>query len=426
MKCLNCGRASDHYLCDNCTTPDILSEIFYQLCYYRAETCEKPYVKEFVSGLTEKYAERNIIPSILEQFDFETAEYYYCQYYKASKDPRYESAALAYLQNHPFAERRTQKVVYGLIESYLPDDFIKPQRWCERILETDGLYCDLYSKAAGYFAMIGEYDLADVLTDKGLALCADAERSDMLYASPENMRSRLEKQRVTTNNYRTKKPYWPTTEERRRAVAVFYDAKGISYPRIESPAKKVPENEFAPIRECFDEAPKSYCTFWCSEMFAVVAVKSIYQIGAVKVVNGKETDYFESFIRPWDARASAKKTAAKEAGVPLEVIESAEDVDLVMKKFFDFVGDDVLMSTEALGNQAKLISRAARYAGMKEISNEFYDLLDLAADTSPDFDLSNNTRAHLLSSFGLAEGKTALEKAKLNKQLYDALLNWGD
>lgn len=110
----------------------------------------------------------------------------------------------------------------------------------------------------------------------------------------------------------------------------------------------------------------------------------------------------------------------------MEVIESAEDVDLVMKKFFDFVGNDVLISTEALGNQAKLLSRAARYAGMKEISNEFYDLLDLAADTSPDFDLSNNTRSHLLSCFDLAEGKTALKKAKVNKQLYDALLHWGD
>lgn len=425
MKCLNCGRDSDHYLCGNCTTSDILPEIFYQICYYREETCENPYVKEFVSGLTEKYAERNIIPDILEQFDFETAEYFYCQYYKASKDPRYESAALAYLQNHPFAERRTQKVVYGLIESYLPNDFIKPKRWCERILETDGLCCDLYSKAAGYYAMIGEYDLADALTDKGLALCADADRSELLFSSPENMRIRLEKQRVTTNNYRTKKPYWPTTEERRRAVAMFYDEKGIRYPRIESRAKKVPENEFAPIRECFDEAPESYCTFWCSEVFAVVAVKCIYQIGAVKVVNGMETDHFESFIRPWDARAGARKTAAKEAGVPLEVIESAEDVDLVMKKFFDFVGDDVLISTEALGNQAKLLSRAARYAGMKEIPNELYDLLDLAEETSPDFNFTNTNRAHLLSHFDLAEGKTALEKAKVNKQLYDALLHRG-
>ena len=96
-----------------------------------------------------------------------------------------------------------------------------------------------------------------------------------------------------------------------------------------------------------------------------------------------------------------------------------------MPKFFAFVGNDVLISTEALGKQAKLISRAARYAGMKEIKNEFYDVLDLAADTSADFDLANNTREYLLSYFGIAEGKTALDKAMVNKQLYDALINHG-
>jgi hypothetical protein len=79
-----------------------------------------------------------------------------------------------------------------------------------------------------------------------------------------------------------------------------------------------------------------------------------------------------------------------------------------------------------LGNQAKLITRAARYAGMKEIKNEFFDLLDLAADTSADFDLANNSREYLLTYFSMKEGKTALEKARINKQLYDALVNYGD
>ena len=97
-----------------------------------------------------------------------------------------------------------------------------------------------------------------------------------------------------------------------------------------------------------------------------------------------------------------------------------------MPKFFEFVGDDVLVSTGALGNQAKLISRAARYTGMKEIKNEFYDLLDLAADTSADFDLANNTREYLLTHFSVAEGKSALEKAQINKRLHDALKNYGE
>ena len=424
MKCLNCGCTSDHYLCSNCTTPDVLASIFYQIRSYKSETCENPYLAEFASGLTEKYAERNIIPDLLAQFDFEVAEFFYCQYYKMSKDSRYEPAAVSYIQNHPLGDRRTQKVLYGLIDSYLPNDFIKPNRWCELISGADGLRCDLYAIAAKYYAMIGEYDLADTLTEKGLALCKDTDHSMLLFSTPEYMRTRLEKQQVDTNRYRTKKPYWPTTEERRRSVAMFYDEKGIRYPRIEGRPKKIPENEFAPIRECFDDAPESYCTFWCSAAFSVAASKCIYQIGAVKVVNGKETDTFESFVRPWDSGANARKSAAKEAGVLQEVIESAEDVDLVMQKFFAFVGDSVLVSTGALGNQAKLISRAARYAGMKEIPNEFYDLLDLAADTSPDFDLSNNTREYLLSHFALAEGRTALEKARINKRLYDALLRW--
>ena len=93
---------------------------------------------------------------------------------------------------------------------------------------------------------------------------------------------------------------------------------------------------------------------------------------------------------------------------------------------FAFVGGDVLVSTGALGNQAKLLCRAARYAGMREIESEFFDLLDMAADTSTDFDLSNNTREFLLAHFSLTEGKSALEKAKINKKIYEALEKYGD
>ena len=180
-----------------------------------------------------------------------------------------------------------------------------------------------------------------------------------------------------------------------------------------------------PVHECFEDALTDYCAFWCAEAFSLSAAKGIYQIAAVRVRSGAVADEFQELIRPWDGIAG-RKDAAKKAGVDLSAVESAEDVDLVMPKFFAFVGDDVLVSTGALGNQAKLISRAARYAGMSEIKNELYDLLDLAADTSAEFDLANNTREYLLSHFSIAEGKTALEKARINKQLYDALKSYGE
>lgn len=50
----------------------------------------------------------------------------------------------------------------------------------------------------------------------------------------------------------------------------------------------------------------------------------------------------------------------------MDAVRNADDVDLVMKQFFAFVGGDTLVSTQALGSQGKLLSRAARYAGMTE------------------------------------------------------------
>lgn len=206
---------------------------------------------------------------------------------------------------------------------------------------------------------------------------------------------------------------------------MFYDERGIKYPLIESRSEKVKESEFAPIQECFDENLTDYCVFWCAETFSITVSKGIYQIAAVRVRNGEIVDEFQELIRPWDGIAD-RKDAARKAGVALSVIESAEDVDQVMPKFFAFAGDDVLVSTGALGNQAKLITRAARYTGMKGIKNEFYDLLDLAADTAAEFDLSNNNREHLVEHFLIREGTNALEKAKVNKTLYHPKADTGD
>ena len=424
MKCLNCGKTAETFLCCDCQTIEILDKVFNEIRFYKPENCENPYLIEYASGLTEKYEERDALPVILNLFDFEISEFYYCQYYRMRRDVRFEDAAVTYLNAHDLTNIRTQNVLYDLIESYIPNDFIKPKKWCETIAESQSLCCELYAVAAKYFAMIGEYDLADSVTEKGIEMCNDADSRIFLFYSPENMISRLEKQKEDTNRYRTKKPYWPATEERRRAVAMFYDEKGIKYPRIENRPEKIKESEFAPINECFDDDLTDYCAFWCADTFSLSAAKGIYQIAAVKVRDGEIVDEFQQLIRPWDGIAD-RKDAAKKAGVELSFIESAEDVDQVMPKFFAFVEDDILVSTGALGNQAKLISRAARYAGMKEIKNEFYDILDLAADTSLEFDLANNTREYLLNHFSVEEGKTALEKAKINKRLYDELVSCG-
>ncbi len=421
-KCLNCGKYNDYFLCESCREEQILSNIYGQIRSYDPKNCENTYLIEYASTLTEKYQERDIIPEILSLFPFAVAEYYYCMYYVMRRDDRFEEAAIAYLSSHDDKEEKSHRILYSLLKSYIRNDYIKPQKWCEYILDRDYLPCDLYPLAAEYYGMIGEYDRAELLLKRAKSLCCSGNECRFLYSSAEKMTTKIEKQLEDIHRYRTKKPYWPATEERRRAVAMFYDEKGIKYPRIESKPIKVPENEFLPISPCYDDVLEDYCAFWCADVSHMGITKCVYQIAAVKVRGGIITDTFQSFIRPWDGEAS-RKYASKKAGVALDVIESADDVDIVTKRFFDFVGTDVLSSTGALGNQAKLLARMSRYSGMNRIANELYDILDLASDTSPkEFDLQNNTREYLIGHFHLSDGNDALEKANINKQLIDKLV----
>ena len=140
----------------------------------------------------------------------------------------------------------------------MPNNFIKPKKWCEIVAESKDFACELYAVAAKYFSMIGEYDLSDIILKKGIEILENVEVRKLLFFSPEKMYEKFEKQKIDTNRYRTKKPYCPATEERRRAIAMFYDEKGIKYPRIEKRAEKIRENEFEAIKECYDDGMNDY------------------------------------------------------------------------------------------------------------------------------------------------------------------------
>ena len=430
MKCLNCGRESAHYLCAACTTPEILDKVFGEIRFFKPETCQNPYLEELAAGLTEPYAERDVIPKILELFAPEISEFYTCLYYWMRRDSRFEQAAVSYLDTHPFEDRRTQEVLERLLNSYLPNDFAKPQCWCEQILKHESLCEELYLTAAKYFSLIAEYDKADALTARGLQLLENGKGALLLWSSPDDLRNRLQKQAEDTVRYRTKKPYCPRGEERQRALAPFYDKRGIPYPWLKTATGtstgkgkhvKVAEGEFV-IHERYDAPDGDYCAFWCAEAFSLAASKPICQIAAVRVRNGKEADIFESLVYPWDG-TSARQNAAKALGISLEEIENAPRVAQVMPEFFAFAGKDVLVSSDAAGMQARLLSRAARYAGMREIGNELFDLLDFAADLPEKPNMECGSRAKLLDFFAIPEGKTALEKARNNRLLFDALRN---
>ena len=422
-ECLGCGKKSEYLLCPECRTDDKFAEIYQTMMHYSDENCQNEYIKRFANSLENPIQIRAYVPEMIDLLDDNLSNYYFCRYYKQMRDQRFEDYAVGYVESHDLTEVKTQQVLCDLLDFYMRNDFVKPEKWCMKISETPDLYCELYYSAAQFFAMTGEYDLADQIIDYALSLCSYDGYGKFLMYTKEIEIQGLNKLKLDNERYRTKKPYWPNTEERRQKVTEVYEKKGIPIPsqkKSVSKKKKVKESDFEPIQEYLGDVPDQYCAFWCAEAFGITAAKGIYQIAAVKVEHGKSIDSFQSYIRPWDGTASIKGSA-KDAGVDAEILDKADNVVEVMEKFFAFAGNDILVSTEALGNQAKLISRAARYAQMKKIDNQFFDLLDYAADVSEEFDMQNNTRSYLLGHFGLKEGNDALEKANLNMVILEKL-----
>ena len=412
MICLNCGKDNGGYLCENCRTDEILHKIWADV-YAKREFCDNVFVNAIANFYEDPNEYRKCIPEILKLFSGIVAEFYWCKYYSVSKDERFESAVLEFVDKYGREDERSQVLINSLLLYYGVDDFYKPVQWCQWILNTSGLLKNLYYNASRYYSRIGDYQYAMALVDR-----AEDANSD----GNEKFAESLAKLRGDIKRYSTVKPYWPVTEERQAVISEFYRERGIKIPvkgayAAEKKRDHVPESEFAPFKARY-ELPRDYCVFWCEAVWAGGVISSIYQIAAVRIRDGQAAGSFHSYIRTIEKDGiKTRQKAAETAGIDVSVLDNAETVPEVIKKFFEFVGSDVLVSTGALADQMKHLKRAARYSGMNGIDNEFLDLLDYAEDISEKFSGKQYSRRYLLAYFGIHEGNNAIEKAEKNEEI---------
>lgn len=411
MRCLICGKESKKLLCGNCNTEENVNELFHLLGDYGVNWDEYPLVKEYIESCPSITEARKGLSDILVDYHEEDFDFYECRLYAMTYDSRLEEVAINYLNKHEIKDERWQRVLLDLLNVYQFKDFEKPLRWCEEITTLTDLCSELYYKAAEYFAITGEYDSSEKLIDETIDALDSGKLTTMLYPV-EKEKEELSKLKGKLQTYRTKRPYWPNSPEKRQMIAEIYDKKGINHPRVESKPKKVKEGDFKPIAETL-EPPISYVSFWCREVFSTVS-KDICEIGLVKMEEGKETGSFHKYIKPWSSSVSAVKQLKLE-----KELESAEDVDIVMKQALEFAKGFVMLAPGALDSQSKLIVRAARYAGISEIDNCFFDLLDYADEISDDFEIW--TREKLLEKYQINDAQNAVDKARINVQLYKAM-----
>ena len=421
MKCLNCGRETEQYVCDKCQKGDIWSNVFGAIYFYNEEKCENKYVKAYVHSFEDIELAKSTIPKILRSLSKEDQEYYYCRYAKYANLKDFKNVTLNYLNEHKEWTVRKQLTLKLLLDWYGVDDLITPEEWYKGIEKTRGLCADLYYMAADYRAKVGDYDLSEKSLKKVLAMCNDNACKDF-FGDRIYLANKTEKLKGLLERYRGGKPYWPNTEERRKMVAQIYDKKGIAYGGAISPKpSKIKEADFEMPTEYRGKTLTDYCAFWCSSCFSLVTSQDIYEIAAVKVRKNQQVEVFQSYIKPWKAGESAKKSAAKEAGISLEELNAQKSVHVVMKEFFEFVGNDVLVSTDAMGKQMSLLTRAARYSKYTRIQNQVLDILYYAEDNCEKYGKISLNRQMLISDFKMVEGRDALEKATINHKMYQKI-----
>ena len=100
----------------------------------------------------------------------------------------------------------------------------------------------------------------------------------------------------------------------------------------------------------------------------------IIEIGAVKVVNGVITERFDELANP--GRKIVPRIA-RLTHITDEMVADKPPVDEIIKKFKDFVGDDILVGHNIKGCDIPHVTRAARRAGIS-FENSFLDTKPLA------------------------------------------------
>ncbi|MBQ7901533.1 MAG: PHP domain-containing protein, partial [Clostridia bacterium] len=122
--------------------------------------------------------------------------------------------------------------------------------------------------------------------------------------------------------------------------------------------------------------------------------EAITEIGAVRVKDGQITDTFNEFVNPGKP---IPPKIVELTGITDDMVADAPSIDAMLPKFYDFVGDSVLVAHNA-GFDTSFIKKAASDCGM-EYNFTVIDTLDLARCTVPE--LKKHNLAALTKHFNI-------------------------
>lgn len=133
----------------------------------------------------------------------------------------------------------------------------------------------------------------------------------------------------------------------------------------------------------------------------------IIELAAVKVKNGEIIDRFERFANP---HHPLSKTTVELTGITDEMVEGAPEIEDVLKDFYEFTGDDILVAHNASFDMG-FLNVGYRNIGFEKAVNPVVDTLELGRFLYPEL---KNHRLDTLCK------KHNIELTQHHRAIYDA------
>lgn len=134
---------------------------------------------------------------------------------------------------------------------------------------------------------------------------------------------------------------------------------------------------------------------------------TIIELAAVKVKNGEIIDRFEAFANPHHPLSA---TTIELTGITDDMVKDAPDIEVVIKKFKDWVGDDVLVAHNASFDMG-FYNMGLQKIGLEKSTNPVIDTLELGRYLYPE--LKNHRLNTLCKRFDI-------ELTQHHRAIYDA------
>lgn len=125
----------------------------------------------------------------------------------------------------------------------------------------------------------------------------------------------------------------------------------------------------------------------------------ITEIGAVKVVNGQIVDRFSQLVNP---QRRIVPRISRLTNITEAMVRDQPVIEEVIKRFKDFIGDDILVGHNIKNCDIPYITKAAKRAGIY-LDNRYFDTYRYAKTLKNDYSWNNTKLEYLAEVFGVGQ-----------------------